>query len=261
MTQPGSVRLPIAKVIAGALILAWERRFALWNALWLPILLGVVFTISETLWGPSSWDKSLPGEAANRQGALFLWTFPLFLLTVVFAVRSYRVYLLDDEAMRGKLAFSWGLAETRFMFAMAGIAFLVAIAAVMCVSIASTVWPGIGSYAGGRFGLLMIIPPAYIAGRLLLAFPALAVEDSVDVLTALGISWAISKHNGVRVFILCVIGPGAIAWLLGQLSTLTIPGSALFASLAVWLVMPIELAVVALSYSTLKRANPLPMPG
>jgi len=55
---------------------------------------------------------------------LLLWTLPLFVLTVVFAVRSYRVYLLGDEPMQAVPPFSWSLRETRFVFAMAGIAFL-----------------------------------------------------------------------------------------------------------------------------------------
>ena len=53
--------------------------------------------------------------------------------------------------------------------------------------------------------------------------------------------------------LLCVLAPGAVAWSLGELSTTAIPGIALLSAIAVWLVMPVELAVVALSYDTLKR--------
>jgi hypothetical protein len=252
--QSGPTHLPVAKVIAGALILAWERRYALLHALWLPLLFGVVFTISETLWGPSSWERVSSEQQKAEQGSLILWTLPLFVLTVVFAVRSYRVYLLGDEPLRLP-PFSWSLRETRFVIAMAGIAFLFALAAVTFGTIVGALWPGVSTFASGRFGLVLIIPPAYLAGRLLLAFPALAIDDSVDVLHALGNSWAISKHNGFRLLVLCVLAPGAVAWSLGALSTLAIPGIALLSAIAVWLVMPVELAVVALSYDTLKRSG------
>ena len=108
--------------------------------------------------------------------------------------------------------FSWGLRETRFVFAMAGIAFLFALAAVTFGSVVGAIWPGVSTFANGRFGLALIIPPAYLAGRLLLAFPAIAIDDSVDVMQALGNSWTMSKHNGFRLLVLCVLAPGAIAW-------------------------------------------------
>lgn len=246
-------RLPVAKVIAGALILAWERRYALLHALWLPLLFGIVFTISEAFWGPSSWEQGSSEQPSPSQASLILWTLPLFVLTVVFAVRSYRVYLLGDEPAQALPPFSWSLRETRFVFAMAGIAFLFALAAVTFGSIVGALWPGVSTFAKGRFGLVLILPPAYLAGRLLLAFPALAIDDSIDVLQALGNSWAISKNNGFRLLVLCVVAPGVVAWSLGELSTLAIPGTALLSAIAVWLVMPVELAVVALSYDTLKR--------
>ena len=251
--QSETTRLPVAKVIAGAMILAWDRRYALLQALWLPLLAGVVFTISETFWGPSSWEQGSAEQQPAAQGSFLLWTLPLFVLTVVFAVRSYRVYLRGDEPMQAVPPFSWGLRETRFVFAMAGIAFLFALAAVTFGSVVGAIWPGVSTFANGRFGLALIIPPAYLAGRLLLAFPAIAIDDSVDVMQALGNSWTMSKHNGFRLLVLCVLAPGAIAWSLGALSALAIPGAALLTAVAVWLVMPVELAIVALSYETLKR--------
>ena len=251
--QSETTRLPVAKVIAGALILAWDRRYALLRALWLPLIAGVVFTISETFWGPSSWEQGSAEQQTSGQGSLLLWTMPLFVLTVVFAVRSYRVYLLGDEPMQAVPPFSWSLRETRFVFAMAGIAFLFALAAVTFGSVVGAIWPGVSTFANGRFGLVLILPPAYLAGRLLLAFPAIAIDDSVDVMQALGNSWAMSKHNGLRLLVLCVLAPFAIAWSLGALSALAIPGVALLSAVAVWLVMPVELAIVALSYETLKR--------
>lgn len=246
-------RLPLVKVIAGSLMLSWERRHALLQALWLPLLLGVAFTISESVWGPSSWENASQEMTARRQTSLLLWTLPLFVLTVVFAVRSYRVYLPGDDVPVRFAAFSWGFRETRFIFAMAGIAFIFATAAFIFGSLVALLWPGVTEFAGGRFGLALILPPAYLAGRLLLAFPALATDASEDVFQALSASWKMTRRNGWRVLVLCVVVPGAIAWSLEQVGQFPIPGISLATAIVVWLVMPVELALVALSYATLQR--------
>ena len=254
--QPALPSLPVIKVIAGSLILSWERRHALLYALWLPLLLGIAFTISETLWGPSSWRAESMEQNQEPRTSLLLWTLPLFVLTVVFAVRSYRVYLLGDETSVKFPPISWGLRETRFIFAMAGIAFVFATAAFTFGGIVVVLWPGVNEFAGGRFGLALILPPAYLASRLLLAFPAIAIDESADVIQALIESWKMTRRNGWKVLVLCVLAPGLVAWLLEQASNLPIPGIMLVSAIAVWVVMPVELAMVALSYLSLQRGNP-----
>ncbi len=223
------------------------------HALWLPLLLGIAFTISESLWGPSSWQPGSPELDSASQMTVLLWTLPLFALTVVFAVRSYRVYLLGDQAPVRFAPISWGLRETRFIFAMAGIAFVFATAAFVFGSIVALLWPGVSEFASGRFGLALIVPPAYLAARLLLAFPALAIDKTVDVFEALSASWKMTRRNGWRVLGLCVLLPGAVAWSLEQVGQLPVPGISLLSAAAVWLIMPVELALVALSYVTLER--------
>lgn len=253
---PAQQRLPLAKVVAGALILSWERRYALLYALWLPALLGFVFSVSESYWGPSSWESGTPEENAQRQSALLLWTLPLFALTVVFAVRSYRVYLLGSEVRQKLAPISWGLRETRFIFAIAGVAFVFAAALFMFSGLMALVWPGVSEFASGRFGLALVLPPAYLAGRLLLAFPALASDGAEDVFQALVQSWKMTNRNGWRVVGLCVIVPGVVAWLIEQFSQIPLPGITFLTSIGVWLVMPVELALVALAYATLRQDKP-----
>jgi hypothetical protein len=253
--QFSSPRLPVVKIIAGSVMLFWERRRALLQVLWLPLLLGIAFTISESRWGPSSWEVGAAELDARRQMSMLLWTLPLFALTVVFAVRSYRVYLLGDQQTVRYAPISWGLRETRFIFAMAGIAFVFATTAFLFGSIVALLWPAVSESAGGRFGLALILPPAYLAGRLLLAFPALAIDKSEDVFQALTASWRLTRRNGWRVLALCVLVPGTVAWSLEQVGQLSIPGINLVSAIGVWVVMPLELALVALSYVTLQLGS------
>ncbi len=253
-------RLPLAKVVAGALILSWERRYALLHALWLPLLLGVAFSVSETIWGPSSWEGGTDEEHARRQTALLLWTLPLFALTVVFAVRSYRVYLLGGDDPQARAPISWGLRETRFIFAIAGVAFVFATGLIMLSGVLALVWPGVGEFARSRYGIALVLPPAYLAGRLLLAFPALASDAVEEVFQALVQSWKMTNRNGWRVVVLCVVLPGVLAWVLEQVSQFPVPGITVLTSIAVWLVMPVELALVALAYVSLRPVDTPPPP-
>ena len=246
-----SPRLPLAKVVAGALILTWERRHALLAALWLPLLFGIVFSIAESIWGPSSWETGDAEENARLQSTLLLWTLPVFALAVVFAVRSYRVYLLG-EGDQSFAPISWGLRETRFIFAIAGVAFIFAATLFMFSGLTAIIWPGVAEFAGSRYGIALLLPPAYLAGRFLLAFPALAVDGADDVLQALTQSWQITRSNGWRVVILCVIAPGVVAWGLEQLNHIPVPGMVVLTSIAAWVVMPLELALVALAYASLR---------
>ena len=257
-----SPTLPLGKVIAGSLMLSWERRRALVRAVWLPFLLGIGLTIAETFFGPDAAQQGAAETGGGlSQSSLLLWTLPLFALTVVFAVRSYRVYLLGDQSSAATAPISWGLRETRFVFAMAGIAFVFLMAAFVFGSAVALVVPNVNEFAGGQFGLSLLLPPAYLAGRLLPALPAIAGDHCEDVFQALAGAWRMTRRNGWKVLALCVLLPGALAWSLEVVSQLPIPGIYFASSIAVWLAMPVELALVALSYLTLKRSEPAALPG
>ena len=245
--------LPLGKVVAGSLILAWERRHALLRAVWLPFVLGIGLTIAESVFGPDAAQQAGSDTASQSPSSLLLWTLPLFALTVVFAVRSYRVYLLGDQSSMATAPISWGLRETRFVFAMAGIAFVFLMAAFVFGSAVALVVPNVNEFASGQYGLSLLLPPAYLAGRLLPALPAIAGDHYDDVFQALAGAWRMTRRNGWKVLTLCVLLPGALAFSLEEISRLPVPGIYLVSAIAVWLAMPVELALVALSYLTLKR--------
>ena len=142
MLTASQAQLPLAKIIVGAVMLSWERRHALLRALWLPLLVGVAFTLAETLWGPSTWTEETVDTQQVRQGSVLLWFLPLLALTVIFAVRSYGVYLLGEREPRSSVPISWGMRETRFVFAMAGVAFMFISTLLVFGSVLATLWQG-----------------------------------------------------------------------------------------------------------------------
>ena len=234
------MNLPILKLLGAALMLSWESRFNLARVLWMPLLAGIAVSLAEMRWGP---DGGEDGNAA-------LWALPIFMLTVILAVRSYRVFLLGLDEEHRKRPLSWSLRESRFLFAMIGVSLAFALIAVTAGSILGLLLPDPRQLGRGVLLGLVLVPGAYLASRLLLAFPAIAVEDS-GALQAFRRAWALSRDNALRILVLCVAVPGAIAWLLGRLGS--VPSVEALSTILVWLLMPAQLAIVAMVYATLSR--------
>lgn len=235
-----TMTLPILKVLAAALMLLWERRALLVRALWLPLLAGIGISLAELRWGPATPEQS--GGA--------LWALPIFALTIVVAVRTYRVLLIGNDPQVLQRPLSWSLRETRFLLAMFGVGTVFAGIAFLAGSLIGLLVPDPSRVGRVLLVVLVLIPGAYFAGRLLLAFPAIAAEDD-SALTALQRAWNLSHSNGARILLLCIGVPGLLAWLLALLGT--VPGAGAVSTILVWLTMPAELAIVAMVYATLSR--------
>lgn len=234
------MNLPILKLLGAALMLCWESRHRLVRVLWMPLLAGIAVSLAEIRWGP---DGAEDNHAA-------LWALPIFMLTVMLAVRSYRVFLLGLDEEHRKRPLSWSLRESRFLFAMFGVSLAFALIAVVAGSVLGLLLPDPQQLERGVLLALVMVPGAYLASRLLLAFPAIAVEDS-SAWQAFQRAWALSRDNGLRILVLCVGVPGAIAWLLALLGSM--PSIEALSAILVWLLMPAQLAIVAMVYATLSR--------
>ncbi len=235
------MNLPLLKVVGAALMLFWERRARLARALWLPLGGGIVVSLAELRWGPGG---------PEQRGAV-LWALPMFMLTVMLAVRSYRVYLLGGD--RDPRPLSWSLRESRFLLAMMGVSFAFAALVFFVGSLVGLLVPDPQRFGKGTLLLMVMLPGAYLASRVLLAFPIIAVEEASAV-QALSRAWQLSRGHAVRILLLCVAIPGLIAWLLTRLGSL--PGVEPMSAALVWLLMPAELAIAAMVYSVLARAAP-----
>ncbi|HZP93243.1 MAG TPA: hypothetical protein VFB20_10215 [Burkholderiales bacterium] len=239
------MNLPILKLLGAAVMLTWERRYVLLRALWLPLSLGIALSLAGNRWGPQSPEE--PGAV--------LWALPLFVLVVMLAVRSYRVFLLGDAAVRDALPISWSLRETRFMLAMLSVSFGFALAAFLTGALLAVVWPGAREVAQGPVAGLIILPAAYVTSRLLPVFPLLSVAEGRSVMQGLRLAWGASRDNGFRILVLCVLIPGAAGWLIAALDALPLPGMDVLSTVLVWLLLPAELSILALVYDTLTRST------
>ena len=226
-------------------MLFWERRYVLSRVLWLPILIGLILSLLSV------------SQAEGRNNGLFamLLLVPLLLVTAILAVRSHRIYLLGSESVADLPPLSWSQTETRFLLATLslGLAFLgLMFFAGLLFTLAGARPPG----ALNPGAMLIALPAMYVIARLLPALPAIAVGDETRLVTAWRNAWAASRGNGARVLGICLLTPLAIKVLLELIAAAPVPGTAVISTLAGWLVMPAEVALLSLTYQSLKRTIP-----
>jgi hypothetical protein len=233
------MNLPILKILAGAVVLFWERRVVLVRVLWAPILIGLILSLLSA---------SLAGDRGGGLSAVLLLV-PLLFVTAILAVRAHRVYLLGSESVAELPPLSWSQTETRFLLATLslGLAFLgLMFFAGMVFTLAGARPPG--SLNPGA--MLIALPAMYVIARLLPALPAIAVGDETGLADAWRKAWTSSRGNGTR-----VLAPLAIKVLLELFATAPIPGTAVISTLAGWAVMPAEVALLSLTYQALRSSE------
>jgi hypothetical protein len=238
------MNLPILKILAGAVVLFWERRVVLVRVLWAPILIGLILSLLSA---------SLAGDRGGGLSAVLLLV-PLLFVTAILAVRAHRVYLLGSESVAELPPLSWSQTETRFLLATLslGLAFLgLMFFAGMVFTLAGARPPG--SLNPGA--MLIALPAMYVIARLLPALPAIAVGDETGLADAWRKAWTSSRGNGTRVLAVCLLTPLAIKVLLELFATAPIPGTAVISTLAGWAVMPAEVALLSLTYQALRSSE------
>jgi len=249
MFKRSDKKIPLLKLVFGAAIFSWEKRYDLARSLWLPFLFGLVLSLTDSF---QFGDQSL-SEAGSANGYSFNWLYfamaAMFFVTVIASVRAYRV-LLESESIHS-LPISWGQSETKFTLAMFAIAFVflfvLALTSSLLMSILA-VYENIGALA-----MLNFLPPIYIAARLILVFPEVSCRPDVSLFEAFKWSWSATRGHGLILMFLAVILPLLIALGINWFSMTSIPASKFIGAVLVWLVLPFEVALISLSYSSIKK--------
>ena len=84
-------------------------------------------------------------------------------------------------------------------------------------------------------------------------FPEVSRNPDIGVFEALKWSWLVTKGNGLVLMLLAVIFPLAIALGINWFSSTGLPLAEFIGAALVWLVLPFEVALIALSYSTIQK--------
>ena len=255
MTENTNSKLPLLKLIFGAAIFAYEKRFVLARSLWLPFVIGMSLPFADSFGVDVGGDLGVTEEGgelnpnAKSFGLMYFVVIAMFFITIIASVRAYRVLLECDLAERSPI--SWGLSETKFTLAM----FSLGMIFMFVLAISSTILVSIFNVFGdvGFFAMLNFLPPIYIAARLILVFPEVSRNPDIGVFEALKWSWLVTKGNGLVLMLLAVIFPLAIALGINWFSSTGLPLAEFIGAALVWLVLPFEVALIALSYSTIQK--------
>lgn len=239
--------LPTVKILVGAVVLFWERRFVLARVLWAPVLIGLML---------SSIGAALARPDGDASSSVLLLV-PLLFVTAILAVRSHRVFLLGSDSVDGIAPLSWSVHETRFLLATLslGLAFL------GLMLLAGLLLGSFGMRPGGALNagtILIALPAMYLVARLLPALPAVAIGEEAGLSAAWRKAWAATRGNGTRVLAVCLLTPLAIKVLLELFAASPVPGAGAVSILLGWVVMPAEVALLSLTYQALGRLQPQP---
>ncbi|MAW33364.1 MAG: hypothetical protein CMK56_03020 [Proteobacteria bacterium] len=235
------MKLPIVKVFLGALILVIDRRIHLIRSLWAPVAFGVSLSSCQHF-----------AISQNEGGAINVWiTILIFMMTIILAVRSYGVFLISDNESK-EMPISWTMRESRFLITMIIVSFAFGILTLIAGLIVGTFMHSRDGVSGPVFAAILFIPGAYLASRVLLAFPLIATKE-VTIPEALQNAWVMSRHNVFGILLLCVGVPAILAAFFALMAN--IDGLGVIAVVLPWITMPVEFAIIALVFSQLYVPN------
>ena len=245
-------RLPVGKILIGALFICWSNRKNLLN--------GLLPTITLIIGIGLAWQLS--GVKLNNPVSVFFVALSL-LLFAKFAVICHRLVLVDFNAgSRLILPFSWSERETRFVRSMIIVYAITSIGSIIIsmvpLALVAQSLPEAqrnNPIALFPFAVLLAgIPAIYLLARMSLVFPATAV----DAQAGLAWAWNKSRGNGIRLAIIV----GLIPWISAALEyylTRLIQGTiaALFSNLVNYVLIVIEITALSLAYRELVQQEPV----
>lgn len=236
-------RLPVSKIMVGALFICWSN--------WKKLVKGLLPTAALIFTVGLVWQLS--GIRLNNPVSIFFAVLSL-LLFAKFAVTCHRLVLVDFNADdRWTLPFSWSVRESVFLRRMIIVYAITSVGSILIslVPLAmvaqsipesqrndpATLLPFAMLFAG--------IPAIYFLARLSLVFPATAV----DAQTGIGQAWNQSRGNGLRIAIIV----GLIPWLslaVEYFMSKLVPGvfAAIAANIINYVLITIELIALSLAY-------------
>ena len=246
-------RLPVGKILIGALFVCWSNRRSL--------VQGLLPTIALIIAVGLIWQLS--GIPLSNPVSIFFVALSL-LLFAKFAVICHRLVLVDFNAgSRLILPFSWSERETRFVrrmiivYAITSIGSII-ISMVPLALVAQSLPEAQRSNPAALFPfavLLAGIPAIYLLARMSLVFPATAV----DAETGLAWAWNKSRGNGIRLAIIV----GLIPWISAVLEfylTSLVHGTiaVLISNLVNYVLIVIEITALSLAYRELVQPERTP---
>jgi hypothetical protein len=236
--------LNVAKVVLGAFVVPWWNRRAFCRALAIPLISLASLSVAWKFTG-----KYLP-ELSNW--LLYILYAALFTL---FAVICHRLVLLDPGSVALVMAPRWSRRETRFIFFIVAVSLVSTTVAAILMTLLfnmflSHAFVDPSSTWFGWLDASVKIPVFYLFARFSLVFPATAIDRKVN----LQWSWALTRNNGWRLFVVVSVLP----WIISQVVSLLYRGEASALEIILLTVLgsallAVEVAALSLSYRELTK--------
>jgi hypothetical protein len=196
-TERAAKRLPVGKVLLGAVQLPWRDRGKFARTLAVPFVFQVLVVL---VWRISSGNLE----------SLSAWLLAAvsFALYVQIAVRCHRLMLLEESADSAWHLPTWTLRETRFIIYVLAIwvvKFAIAwtLLYLFATPVANLLWGDLQEKALPYFPLVAGALAYYPISRMSLALPATATDKHGNFRKA----WAQSRGNGLRLVIVVGVLP------------------------------------------------------
>jgi hypothetical protein len=243
--------LTVDKLLIGALVILWRKRYEFAKGLAVP---GLALAVLSA--GTSQVGADLPRAA--QWGLWFLYG----ILWTLFAIVCHRLVLLELRGRDVALFPAWTRRETVFVLRAALIGLASWAAMLLGVLIFGTVlvnaWNWIRPGRQGDLLFEFLLPylsgfiATYLWARLSMVFPATAI----DVKTSLRVAWAQTRANGLRMMLVVGGVPWILSWATssiyrdeaGTFEALLVSGVATF-------FLALEVAALSLSYRELSAAT------
>ncbi len=128
-------------------------------------------------------------------------------LYILIVVKLHRLFLIDESDHSLKESLKWQKNNTSYLFTSLAIALIAAIVAIPFTFIVPF-FIDISDDTTSIFIFLILFPAGYIASRISLVLPSIAINDLIDFSE----SWNISKGYGWKVFFLVTILPVSFSY-------------------------------------------------
>lgn len=234
--------LNVVKVVIGAFVVPWWNRRAFGRALAIPLIMLASFSVTWKF-----TDGNLPQLSNWLLSALYLALFTLF------AVTCHRLVLLDSHSVASSVVPRWSWRETRFALFIVAVGLISLITVSVLVTLLHNMFlrhatPELSSTVVSWIQNASSIPMLYLFTRFSLVFPATAIDQRMTLQS----SWALTRNNSWRLFVVVAVLPWIISHAVGLLyrgeaSVLEIVLLTCFS----FVLMAVEVAALSLSFREL----------
>jgi len=216
------------EVVLGSIGYIFTYKIRLAKALCIPFVIYVLMDAALEV---------LPDISPGMTGLVVLGCLSIIVQAVV-AVTTHRMVLLGPDSVSEWGSFKWSMRETSFLLRVVGLGVIVGLLSIL----------GLFGIAGFGVALILML---WLAGRLSLVFPAIAIDKNITFKE----SWALTKDYQLLMVLAVIVFPIAVTIPVIMLLE-TVPYTFLLVSFVSMLATVLAVTALSVSYQYVFRGIP-----